>query len=204
MKASQSELSTARDALRIGERLKAFRTSKGYSLADLARLTNMSEATLSRVENEQTLVSAHNLYNLSGVLGVDITAFFERDTHPIRGGVRSIARRGEGIPVDTARYSASVLCTELSNKKMHPAVNRVSVRTLEEAGGLSNHPGEEFLHVLSGKLVLHTEFYSPLLLERGDSIYFDGMMGHAYLSGGDETAEILVITTTDFGKAAAS
>ncbi len=202
MTASAKELRSAREGLNIGARLKAFRTSKGFSLADLARLTDMSEATLSRVENEQTLVSAHNLYVLSRVLGVDITAFFEIETLPIRGGVRAIARRGEGIPVETARYSATVLCTELSNKKMHPAVNRISVRTLEEAGGLSNHPGEEFLYVIAGKLVLHTEFYAPLLLEQGDSLYFDGMMGHAYLNGGEEDAEILVITTTDFGAAA--
>ena len=204
MTTSAKESATVGDGLRIGARLKAFRTAKGHSLADLAGMTGMSEATLSRVENEQTLVSAHNLYVLSRVLGVDITAFFETASHPIRSGVRSIAKRGDGIPVETARYTAAVLCTDLSNKKMHPAVNRISVRSLEEAGGLSNHPGEEFLYVVAGKLVLYTEFYAPLLLEEGDSIYFDGMMGHAYLNGGEDPAEILVITTTDFGKAAPS
>ena len=203
MTASTRDIPPARKDLDIGARLKAFRTAKGYSLSELARLTNMSEATLSRVENEQTLVSAHNLYALSHALDVDITAFFESETHPIRSGVRSIARRGEGIPIDTARYSASVLCTDLSNKKMHPAVNRIAVRSVDEAGGLSSHPGEEFLYVISGQLVLHSEFYAPLLLEAGDSLYFDGTMGHAYVNGGEEPAEILVLTTTDVAKAGA-
>lgn len=183
--------------LQVGAKLKAFRRAKSLSLADLAKLTNVSEATLSRVENDQTPVSAHNLYNLSQVLGVDITAFFEEQAHPIRNGVRSITRKSDPQPVETSRYLSDVLCTDLANKKMHPAVNTVDKRSLEEVGGLASHPGEEFLYVLSGKLVLHTDFYAPLLLEEGDSIYFDGMMAHAYIAAGDGPARILVVNTLD-------
>lgn len=188
---------TVAAALKIGERVKQLRKQKKLSLNELARLTSISEATLSRVENDQTLVSAHNLYILSQVLGVDITAFFEEAPKPIRSGVRSVCRRGEGIAFETARYAAQVLCTDLSNKKMHPAVNAISVASLDEAGGFNSHAGEEFLYVLSGRLVLHTEFYAPLLLESGDSIYFDATMGHAYVNGGDEPAQILVLATID-------
>ena len=183
--------------LHVGAKLKAFRRAKSLSLSELSKLTNVSEATLSRVENEQTPVSAHNLYLLSQALGVDITAFFEDSAHPIRNGVRSITRRADQAPVETARYLSDVLCTDLANKKMHPAVNIVEKRSVAEVGGLASHPGEEFLYVLSGKLVLHTDFYAPLLLEEGDSIYFDGTMAHAYVCGGDEPARILVVTTVD-------
>jgi transcriptional regulator with XRE-family HTH domain len=188
-----------RDAigLSIGQRIKAFRKAKGYSLAKLARLTDISEATLSRVENAQTPVSAHNLYILARVLGVDVTAFFEDAASPIRSGVRSIARRSEGLAMEADRYSARVLCTDLSNKRMHPAINSVTVNTLEEAGGFSAHPGEEFLYVIAGALELHSEFYAPLLLEEGDAIYFDGAMGHAYVNASETPAQILVLTTTD-------
>lgn len=185
--------------LEVGAKLKAFRRAKALSLADLSKMTSISEATLSRVENEQTPVSAHNLYILSQALGVDITAFFGDAASPIRNGVRSITRAADGAPVETARYVSEVLCTDLANKKMHPAVNIVDKRSVAEVGGLASHPGEEFLYVLSGRLVLHTDFYAPLLLEAGDSIYFDGMMPHAYLAGGDGPARILVITTVDAG-----
>ncbi len=80
---------------------------------------------------------------------------------------------------------------------MHPAVNLVSKRSLEEAGGLASHAGEEFLYVLEGQLVFYTDFYSPTLLNKGDSIYFDGSMGHAYVAGGDGPAKILVVTNID-------
>lgn len=183
--------------LQVGAKLKAIRRAKALSLADLSRMTRISEATLSRVENEQTPVSAHNLYILGQALGVDITAFFGDAASPIRNGVRSISRGAAAAPVETARYLSEVLCTDLANKKMHPAVNTVEKRSVSEVGGLASHPGEEFLYVLSGTLVLHTDFYAPVMLDQGDSIYFDGMMPHAYIAGGDGPARILVVTTVD-------
>jgi len=186
-----------RPALALGPRIKTLRKERGLSLAGLAKSTGVSEATLSRVENEQTLVSAHHLYKLAQTLGVDITAFFEPGSKSISNGIRSICRKGEGIPLSTARYDAQVLCTDIANKRMHPAIDTVSIRTLAEAGGYSRHDGEEFLHVLVGKLRLETEFYEPLLLSSGDSIYFDARMGHAYLSAHGRPAQILVVATVE-------
>ncbi len=181
----------------IGPRLKSLRKAKGLSLLELARVTGVSESTLSRVENGQTLVSAHHLYQLSKTLGVDITAFFEEGTRPIANGIRSICRNGEGSPLSTARYDALVLCTDLANKQMHPAIDTVTITSLDEAGGFSRHEGEEFLHVLDGALTFATEFYEPLVLGRGDSIYFDSNMGHAYLSADGQPCRILVVATTE-------
>jgi quercetin dioxygenase-like cupin family protein len=80
---------------------------------------------------------------------------------------------------------------------MHPAIDMVTITSVEEAGGFSRHDGEEFLHVLKGTLVLASEFYEPLTLNEGDSVYFDSHMGHAYLSGSGEPVTILVIATTE-------
>lgn len=184
-------------ALALGPRIKTLRKEHGLSLAELARSTGVSEATLSRVENDQTLVSAHHLYHLAKALGVDITAFFEDGTRPIASGIRSISRRGKGLPLSTARYEAQVLCTDIANKRMHPAINTVTIRSLEEAGGLSHHEGEEFLHVLSGQLTFVSEFYEPVMLDTGDSIYFDSNMGHAYLSADGTPVTILVVATVE-------
>lgn len=183
--------------LAIGPRIKALRKARGISLAELAKSAGVSEATLSRVENEQTLVSAHHLYQLANTLGADITAFFEEASPPLSNGIRSICRKGEGVALSTARYEALVLCTDLAAKRMHPAINTVTIASLAEAGGYSRHDGEEFLLVLEGRLLLMTEFYEPLLLEPGDSIYFDSHMGHAYLSQDGRPARCLVIATTE-------
>ncbi|MGE0212093.1 MAG: helix-turn-helix domain-containing protein [Parvibaculaceae bacterium] len=189
--------SAAAAGLDIGGRVKHFRKERGHSLSELSRLTGISEPTLSRVENGQSLVSAHSLYVLSTVLEVDITAFFEGAASPIGTGIRSVCRKGDAVRLDTARYLADVLCTDLANKKMHPSVNTVTMRTLEEVGGFSRHEGEEFIHVLSGRMTLASEFYEPLMLSAGDSVYIDSRMGHAYLSSDGKPTRILVVTTTE-------
>ncbi len=40
---------------------------------------------------------------------------------------------------------------------------------------------------------MHLEFYAPIRLEAGDSVYFDGRMGHAYVSVSEADAQILNI-----------
>ncbi|TIW06247.1 MAG: cupin domain-containing protein, partial [Mesorhizobium sp.] len=55
--------------------------------------------------------------------------------------------------------------------------------------------GEEFIHVLSGSLQLHTLHYDPTVLQPGDSILFDGEMQHAYVALGDEPVIMLMSNT---------
>ena len=76
---------------------------------------------------------------------------------------------------------------------MHPVINTIRARTLDQAGGLSSHHGEEFLYVLEGEVIIHSELYAPAELKRGDSLYFDGTQGHAYVCGSDGPARILVL-----------
>ena len=104
-----------------------------------------------------------------------------------------MTRRGEGEKESTRRYDLELLCAELSAKRMVPSLNRVTVRSLEEAGGLRAHEGEEFLYVLAGRVVVQIELYAPTSLGKGDSMYFDSNMAHAYVATGDDSVEILVV-----------
>jgi DNA-binding XRE family transcriptional regulator len=183
--------------LNIGGRIKSHRKARGLTLGDLAELTGISEATLSRIENDQTLINAHNLYILSKVLAIDITAFFETQTQPLRAGIRSVCRAADGVRLETARYVSRVLCSDIANKRMNPAINSVTARSLDDVGGLKRHEGEEFVYVISGILMLHSQHYEPLRLDAGDCVYFDANMGHAYVAAGEHATEILVLTTVD-------
>ena len=165
-------------------------------MAKLAAATGISDATISRVETGKTLVSAHNLYVLAKVLGVDITAFYSHSAHPLQSGIRSVSRGGQGQDLATERFMTTILAGDLSNKQMHPAINVITQTTLEPGNALTGHSGEEFLFVLEGQLILHSAHYAPLLLDAGDSLYFDGTMPHAYLAGQGGEARILVLTTT--------
>jgi quercetin dioxygenase-like cupin family protein len=84
------------------------------------------------------------------------------------------------------------MCPELRRKRMVPTVTRVRAKSIEEFGELVHHPGEEYIYVLRGPIEIHTEFYEPILLQTGESIYIDSTMGHAYVApDGSEDAMVL-------------
>jgi len=179
----------------VGQAIKNLRAEAGLTISDLATQSGMSEATLSRVENGRTEISAHNLYKVATVLDVDISLFFGSIGQQLAQGARCITRKGEAPLFPTPHFTSEILGVDLLAKKMHPFINTVTAQTLQEAGGCTAHEGEEFLYVLSGELILHSSTYSPVLLREGDNIYFDGRMPHAYVSGRETPASILVINT---------
>jgi quercetin dioxygenase-like cupin family protein len=71
----------------------------------------------------------------------------------------------------------------------------VTARSLQEHGPFLRHPGEEFLFVVQGAVELHTEIYSPVVLQAGESIYFDSSTGHAYVRHGEAPCTVLSVCT---------
>jgi quercetin dioxygenase-like cupin family protein len=69
----------------------------------------------------------------------------------------------------------------------------VTAKSLEEFGEFNRHPGEELLYVIDGELDLYTNMYLPVNLKKGDSMYFDSNMGHAYIAAGGEPCRVLSI-----------
>ena len=182
----------------LGPRIRAMRLSRQLSLAEVAAGTGVSEATMSRIETGHSQVSAPHLYGLAQIFGVDLGDFF-LDPAPPRSR-RSLTRAGDGLAFATPRLEAKLTAGELRHKAMHPFLNRTTAHDLAQVGGLQGHAGEEYLHVLQGPLLFHSETYEPLRLETGDSLYFDATDPHAYLTEPGAVAEFLVVTSHPLAK----
>ena len=62
---------------------------------------------------------------------------------------------------------------------------------------LRAHPDDvERIYVLEGSIKVHTEFYDPVVLKSGESIYVDSNMGHAYVAEGCDEATVLGICSS--------
>ena len=168
-----------------GARLKALRMQRGWTLAEVSKRTGLPVSTLSKIENERMSLSYDKLALLSAGLGVDISQLFAPPLGPC--GARSPAGAaytlaGEGQIIETDNYGHIYPAADFLNKRFVPIIAELHARSLEEFGELIRHPGEEYAYVLEGTVVFHTELYAPLTLRKGDSIYFDSGMGHAYLA----------------------
>jgi quercetin dioxygenase-like cupin family protein len=78
---------------------------------------------------------------------------------------------------------------------MVTGIAMINARSIDEHGPFVTHPGEEFIYVIEGPVVLATELYAPLTLETGDSMQVDSMTPHAWYSGADKPARVLFSIT---------
>ena len=174
----------------FGERIRRLRLKRRLTLQQLAKACGLAISTISKVENGQMSPTYENIVRLAPGLGIDVGDLFsDRDTEPT--GRRSITRAGAGSRLTTPHYDYEMLCTDLTNRRFIPIHATVRANDILEFPQLTQHDGEEFIYVLSGKVVLHTEQYEPVLLHPGDSCYFASTMGHALVNGDTKDAEVL-------------
>ena len=181
--------------LELGKRVREIRLGQHLTLEEASLKTGLARSTLSKIENDQISPTFAAVTKLVNGLGIDLPQLFS--PAPKRrnaGGRRDITRAGEGRIHPTPTYEHELLATELSDKKMIPYRTKVRARSFDEYREWVRHDGEEFLLVLSGSLLLYTEYYQPVVLNEGDSAYYDAQMGHALVSTSDDDAMILWVT----------
>jgi transcriptional regulator with XRE-family HTH domain len=181
--------------LKLGERIREIRRRNTWTLEEASRRTGLARSTLSKIENEQMSPTFEVVQKLAAGLEIELPQLFEAAEPSGATGRRTITREGEGRPRVTATYEHELLSVELAKRKMIPFKTRVRARSFDAFSSWVRHPGEEFLYVLEGSVALYTEFYEPVVLAAGDSVYYDSDMGHACVSVSDEDALILWVST---------
>ena len=185
----------------LGSLLKGLRSRKGWTLKEMSAETGIPVSTLSKVEHDRLTLTYDKLMQLSQRLGIRLSELFaepaEREEDRAVTGRRSIGRADRAVRVTTPNYDYHYMCPELRQKMMIPIITTIRARTAEEFGRLVRHPGEEYIHVLDGSIVVHTEFYEPVTLHKGDGIYIDSDMGHAYVvADGCDEAPVLGVCSS--------
>ncbi|WP_346799249.1 XRE family transcriptional regulator [Halomonas sp. Bachu 37] len=184
------------EPLRLGERLKAIRLANHWTLEDVSRRTGLARSTLSKIENDQLSPTFTAVQKLVGGLNIDLPQLFtppKKEHHTLAR--RDLTRSGKGQLHPTPTYEHELLGHQLAQKRMIPFKTIVRARDFTEFQQWVRHDGEEFLMILSGSILLYSEFYAPLSLNEGDSIYFDSDMGHALVSIGEADATVLSVCT---------
>ena len=184
----------------IGSLLRALRARNDWTLKEMSQRCGIPLSTLSKVENDRLSLTYDKLLLISQRLNLRMSELFaEEDSvpEPSVTARRSIGRVEDAVRVTTPNYDYFYLCPELRRKRMIPVITRVRAKSIEEFGELVHHSGEEYIHVLEGRADVHTEFYDPIVLEAGQSVYIDSNMGHAYIAAeGCEEALLLGVCSS--------
>lgn len=187
----------------LGTLLRGLRTRQGWTLKEMSEHTEIPLSTLSKIEHDRLTLTYDKLQHLAQRLNLRMSDLFsEPDADSAPKPVtarRSLGSLDKALRVQTDNYDYYYLCTELRRKRMIPILTKVRAKTTAEFGDLVRHSGEEYVHVIEGRIQVHTEFYDPVVLETGQGIYIDSQMGHAYIvdTGCEEAVLLAVCASAD-------
>ena len=178
----------------IGSKLRHLRLRKSMGLVELSKHTGLSPALLSKLERDLMHPTLPTLLRIAMVFSVGLEYFFNPEPKPVLEIVRKKDRLRFPDSPDARKvaYYFESLDFPVPNRALNSYFAEFEPID-EEKGRLHEHPGVEFLYVLSGRLELGIGAGKYELLE-GDSIYFDSTVSHSYRRQGSKRTTALVVT----------
>jgi transcriptional regulator with XRE-family HTH domain len=178
----------------VGQRLRAARDNRGLTLAQLANLTGLTKAHLSRLESGERQASIGALVGLSSALGTKVSTLLGEDVNasPLTAYAADVPRhRVNGLEIAS--------CSGFDESHILEAM-RVTIRADRPPSAPVQHIGEEWLYVQSGSIDL--EYDGALYgLAKDDAAHFDASRPHR-MTTNDVSAELLLVSAKGPGKLA--
>jgi transcriptional regulator with XRE-family HTH domain len=191
-----------------GERITELCKTYSLSRETLAERSGLPVELIRTIEEEGHIPDLAPLIKIARALGVRLGTLL--DDHEELGPV--ITRAGEaaatarfvtGLPAGDPAPSPGntrnhqglnfhALAADKGGRHMEPFIVDIEPDAEQKK---SAHEGEEFIHILSGKLSLEYGTISHVL-SPGDSVYYDSIVPHRLLSANNEPVRILAVIYT--------
>ncbi|MDD4197971.1 MAG: XRE family transcriptional regulator [Paludibacter sp.] len=173
----------------IAERIRGLREVLNISVVDAANKCNISEAEFIKYESGISDIPVSFICQFAQCFGVECTTLMSGDEP--RMSTYFVTRKGTGISVErTKAYKYQALAHGFRQAKIAPF--EVTVEPNDLPVTLNTHPGQELNLVLEGTLLLHIAG-NDVILNEGDSIYFDATKPHGMKAGGGKKVKFLAV-----------
>ena len=179
----------------LAHKLRLLRRAAHLTLQQLGARSGIATSTLSKIENGQLSPTYEKIAALAQALQVEVGELFRPSLPDAGGPRRSVTRAGQGVVHRTDPYVYELLHTDLADKRFVPLLATLRAWEVAQFPQLLRHAGEEMVYVLRGTVHLHTEGEAPLVLQPGDSCYFDSRLGHACVAGSEGEAQVLWVSS---------
>ncbi|MDR2690797.1 MAG: XRE family transcriptional regulator [Dysgonamonadaceae bacterium] len=158
----------------IAERLKGLRDSLELSTEEMAAHSNRTPDEIRRYETGETDIPMSFLFDVAQHFNIDTSTLISGEEPRMK--TYFLTRYGKGKSVERNK---AYKYQDLASGYVHPNVEpfEVTVEPNDRAIHLNSHEGEEFNYVLEGRLLFRIN-NKDLILNPGDSIYFDSSNPH--------------------------
>jgi transcriptional regulator with XRE-family HTH domain len=177
---------------RIAQKIRATRLEKNLTIQQLATRSNVSKGLLSKVENSRTIPSLPVFVSIIQSLDISLKEFFH-DMVLTNGKDYLLVKKDDYTPLEREGRSGFHYQFILSQNITNCSMDAVLL-TLEPGakGKPTTTDGYEFKYLLSGSCEYQIN-NEVILLEEGDSIYFDASIPHVPLNHSRKKVIMLVI-----------
>jgi len=173
----------------IASRIRDLREIAGLSQEEAAQAFGIETDKYAAYEGGDQDIPVSFLYQIAGKFGVELTAILTGDEPRLHE--YCLVRKGRGVDVERREeYKYQSLAFNFIHKKAEPFL--VTAEPDGEEIHLNRHPGQEFNYVLEGTLKIVLDGHE-LVLQAGDSLYFDATKDHGMQAVGEAPARFLAI-----------
>jgi transcriptional regulator with XRE-family HTH domain len=175
----------------IAERIKELREISHLSAEQLAQELSVSLELLLQYESGKVDIPVGFLFKVAHKLGIELTAILSGENPKLH--VYCVVRKDKGLSVDRRKqYRYESLASNFINKKVEPFIVRIPPDTETAPVEFNSHPGQEFNYVIEGTMKIIIDNHEVILNE-GDSIYYDSGCKHAMKAMNNSTVKMLAI-----------
>lgn len=179
----------AEEIKQIASRIKELREICGYSVENTAKMLGIDKEKYLGYEENGEDIPISVIYKLANEFKVDFSEILTGSSPKLN--TFCAIKKGQGINVDRyAGYHFESLGYKFKNRFMEPML--VSVAPDNKDHKLVVHDGQEFNYVLEGTILVEFGDESVILNE-GDSIYFDSTLPHGQQALNGKEAKFLTI-----------
>jgi transcriptional regulator with XRE-family HTH domain len=171
----------------LGQRLRALRTERQWSLMAVAEKSGLSVSFLSAVERGQSSISVASLFKLADAYGTTVPGL----SPDYQSHHRSVLH-----PRERPRYVAGRGLVVIEDLIASPGALEAQRIEIQPGGGSEEgyaHPGEEFVYILTGQLTFWIDESEHYELKTGDSLYFRSTRLHRWRNDGNAHTTVLWI-----------
>ena len=173
----------------IAERIAGLRDACGYTQEEFAKELGVDIDTYKEYESTGKNVPISTIYQISKLCNVDFAEILTGESAKL--DTYHVVRKGQGQVIDRIPgYYFKDLAYRFTKKIMQPLLVTIDPSPVD----LVTHKGEEFNLCLKGKIIVVLGTKS-ILLEEGDSVYFNPNIPHGQRCGGDEPGTFLTVIT---------
>ena len=176
----------------IGERLRGLRDALDLTAQEVADTCGIDLDKYEKIERGEADITISNLMKIAKKYGVSTDELIFAEAPHM--SAYSVTRSGQGLSIErTKAYKYQSLVSGFKDHKADVFIVTVEPKPNAHTVYKNTHPGQEFNLVLEGKMELFIAG-KTIVLEEGDSIYFDSTKPHGMLAVGDKAVRFLAFT----------